>query len=124
MSLPFRTKGLHAVFGGSPPGWGRISAFNHSSIAWQVCWAAREEKEAVACVARRATFGVLLRALLSRSLLARVHAGPNHRACAACRGRAGVQQRVAVCRVLCRSRCNVVQCGVDVVCVVPVVHGR
>ena len=71
-----------------------------------------------------AAFGVLLRALWSRSLLARAHAGLNQRACAACRDRAGVQQRVAVCRVLCRSLCNVVQCEADVVCVVPVVHGR
>ena len=71
-----------------------------------------------------AAFGSLLRALCSRALLVLAHAGPNHHACAGRRVRVGVQQRVAVCKVLCRSLCNVVQCEVAVVCVVLVVYGR
>ena len=73
---------------------------------------------------RSAAFGSLLLALRSRALLALAHAGPVCHALAGRRVRVGVQQRVAVCKVLCRSKCNVVQCGVGVVCVVPVVHGR
>ena len=73
---------------------------------------------------RMAAFGSLLRALRLRALLALSHTGLNHHAFAGCRVRVGVQQRVAVCRVLCRSLCNVVQCEVAVVCVVSVVYGR
>ena len=71
-----------------------------------------------------AAFGSLLRALRLRALLALSHMGLKHHAFAGCRVRVGVQQRVAVCRVLCRSLCNVVQCEVAVVCVVSVVYGR
>ena len=73
---------------------------------------------------RMAAFGSLLRALRLRALLALSHTGLNHHAFAGCRVSVGVQQRVAVCKVFCRSLCNVVQCEVAVVCVVSVVYGR
>ena len=81
---------------GLPFGMCAAVSFNHSSAAWQVCWAAHGEKKLLACVAlRSAAFGSLLRALCSLTLLARAGAGPHRHALAVSRGRAGVQRRVA-----------------------------
>ena len=100
-------------------------SFNHSSAAWQVCWAAHGKEKQAACTAlRSAAFGSLLRALRSHSLLARACAGPRCRALAVRRRRAGVQRRVAASNMLHRTWCKAVQCGAHVACAVPGVHAR
>ena len=89
----------------------------------QVCARCAGERKPLARASlRMAVFGVLLLALRSRSSLALVCAGPRCHAFAGRRGRARVQRRGTACRVLCRSLCDVVQCGAAVACVVPAVH--
>ena len=85
---------------------------------------ARQEKPLACFALQSAAFGVLPRAVWALSLRARACAGPRRHALAVHRGRAGVQWRVAACKCVVRSWCNVVQCCANVACVVPSVRVR
>ena len=68
---------------------------------------ARQEKPLACFALQSAAFGVLPRAVWALSLRARACAGPRRHALAVHRGRAGVQWRVAACKCVVRSWCNV-----------------